>query len=73
MTISVRLSAEDTQLIKNYAKFKNVSISELVRQAVLERIEDEIDLRAYKKAMAEYKQDSKTYTLDEIEKDLGLA
>lgn len=70
MTISVRLSPEDTKLVQDFAKFKNISISELVRQAVIERIEDEIDLRAYKKAMAEYKANPVTYTHDEIVKIL---
>lgn len=40
MTISLRLNDEDTKLIKKYAEINNVSISELFRQAVIERIED---------------------------------
>lgn len=72
MSISLRLSNEDALLIKNYASIHNISISELFRQAVLEKIEDEYDLKAYEKAMAEYNEDSKTYSLDEVEKELGL-
>jgi len=72
MAISLRLSNEDTMLIKNYASMHNISISELFRQAVLEKIEDEYDLRAYEKAIAAYKADNETYTLDEAEKELGL-
>lgn len=72
MSISLRLSNEDALLIKNYANIHNISISDLFRQAVLEKIEDEYDLVAYNKAMAEYKEDSKTYSLDEVEKELGL-
>lgn len=73
MAISLRLTEEDAALIKNYAAMHNVSISELFRQAVMEKIEDEYDLKAYEKAMAEYKKDSVTYTLDEVEKELGLS
>ena len=72
MAISLRLSDEDTLLIKNYAALHNISLSDLFRQAVMEKIEDEYDLAAYNKAMEEYKKDSKTYTLDEVEKELSL-
>ena len=55
MTISLRLSEEDTKLIKDYAKVNNMSVSDLIRQAVIEKIEDEIDLAAYNKAVEAYK------------------
>ena len=72
MTISLRLSDEDTKLLKDYAKINNMSVSDVIRQAVIEKIEDEIDLAAYNKAIAEFKKDPKTYSLDEVEKELGL-
>ena len=72
MTISLRLSEEDTKLIKDYAKINNMSVSDLIRQAVMEKIEDEIDLAAYNKAVEAYKKNPKTYTLDEVEKELSL-
>ena len=55
MTISVRLNEKDTELIKAYAKINNISISDLIRKAILEKIEDEYDLECYKKAMEEYR------------------
>ena len=72
MTISLRLSEEDTKLIKDYAKVNNMSVSDLIRQAVIEKIEDEIDLAAYNKAVEAYKKNPKTYTLEEVEKELDL-
>lgn len=72
MTISVRLSDKDTELIKAYADMNNMSLSELVRKAILEKIEDEYDLKAYYEAMEEYKKNPTTYNLDEVEKELGL-
>ncbi|MGN0455089.1 MAG: type II toxin-antitoxin system RelB family antitoxin [Ruminococcus sp.] len=72
MTISLRLNDEDTKLIKKYAEINNISISDLFRQSVLERIEDEYDLECYNKAMAEYKNNPVTHTLDEVKKELGL-
>lgn len=72
MTISLRLSEEDSMLIKKYAEMHNISVSELVRQSVFNRIEEEYDLKAYDNALAEYQADSITYSLDEVEKELGL-
>lgn len=73
MTISLRLNEEEAGLIRRYAKMSGISVSELLRQSVLERIEDEYDLKAYEKAMATYQEDPTTYTLDEVEKELGLS
>ena len=50
----------------------NISVSELARQSVFDRIEDEYDLKAYYDALAEFKADSTTCSLDEVEKELGL-
>lgn len=72
MTISVRLSEKDTELIKAYAEMNNISLSDLVRNALLEKIEDEFDLKCYEKAMEEYKKNPKTYTMEEVKKELGL-
>ena len=72
MTISVRLSDKYMELIKTYAKLNNISLSDLIRSAVMEKIEDEYDLECYNKAIEEYKNNPKTYTLDEVKKELGL-
>jgi RHH-type rel operon transcriptional repressor/antitoxin RelB len=72
MTISVRLSDKDTELIKAYADMNNISLSELIRSAVLEKIENEYDLECYKKAIEEYKKNPKTYTMEEVKEELGL-
>lgn len=72
MTISVRLNEKDTKLIKDYANMNNISISDLIRNAVIEKIEDEYDLECYNKAMEEYKKNPKTYTLKEVKEELGL-
>lgn len=72
MAISLRLCEEDTLLIKQYAKLHNISVSDLFRQAVMEKIEDEYDLHCYEKAMHNYQQDPVTYSLDDVEGELGL-
>ncbi len=72
MTVSVRLNEEDEKLIKAYAEMNNISLSELIRKSIMEKIEDEYDLKSYEKAIKEYKKNPKTYTLDEAKKELGL-
>ena len=68
MTISVRLSDKDTELIKAYAEMNGMSISDLVRKAILEKIEDEYDLNCYYEAVEEYNKNPKTYSSDEVKR-----
>lgn len=70
MTISVRLSDEDTELIKQYAQMHNLSLSDLIRNAVIEKIEDEYDLKCYEEAIKKYAQNPKTYSFEEVKKEL---
>ena len=72
MTISLRLTEEDTMLIKKYAEMNKISVSDLIRQTVMERIETEYDLEMFDKAMSEYKANPATYSLEQVEKELGL-
>ena len=59
-------------LIKKYAQLNQLSVSELIRQAVIEKIEDEYDLEVFQKSLEEYQKDPVTYSLDEVERELGL-
>lgn len=72
MTISVRLNQEETDLFKTYAELNNLSLSDMIRNAVLEKIEDEYDLKCYEEAIKEYQKNPVTYSLEEVEKELGL-
>ena len=72
MTISLRLSEEDTLLIKKYAELNKLSVSDLIRQSVMERIENEYDLEVFDKALKDYKSNPVTYSLDDVERELGL-
>ncbi|MFK3985787.1 MULTISPECIES: type II toxin-antitoxin system RelB family antitoxin [Exiguobacterium] len=71
-TISVRLDEEDARLIREYAKTKNLTLSTLVRDAVLERIEDELDLKLYYEAMNAHQEHSEAISFDDMMKDLNL-
>ena len=72
MAISLRLSEADSMLFKKFAEMNGITVSELIRSSVMERIEDEYDLKVYKKAMQEFKKNPVTYSLEEVEKELNL-
>lgn len=52
-TITVRPPEEEKRLTSDYARVVVVSVSELARQTILERIEDEADTRGPLEAMRE--------------------
>lgn len=70
MNISVRLSDEESELFKKYARLNNLTVSELIRRTIMERIEDEYDLEVYNEAMKEYEKDRTVYSHDEVKKML---
>lgn len=68
-TISLRVDERDSKLIRDYAKMKKTSVSDLMRNAIIEKIEDEIDLENFDRVLETMEQ---TYSLDEVKKELGL-
>ena len=56
MTFEVTFDEADVPIVENYMKETNMTISEIARQAILEMIfQDDADLAAYEKAIAEFK------------------
>jgi|MucameStandDraft_1065616.scaffolds.fasta_scaffold207999_1 RHH-type rel operon transcriptional repressor/antitoxin RelB len=66
MSITMRVSDSEKKMIQNFATLYGMSISDYIRTAVMEKIEDEYDLQAYHKALAEFEKDPTTFTIDEI-------
>lgn len=66
MAISLRLSEDENALFKAYAEIKGMSLSEMIRKTVLEKIEDEYDLSSFNEAIEEYKKNPVTYTHEEV-------
>ena len=75
-TISLRINDEDGKLIHDYVKVNNLNLSEFVRNAVLEKIEDEMEIsKEFAKELLKAKEDAKKgklYTLEEARKELGI-
>ena len=71
-TISLRMDEEDEKLIKEYAKTKNITASSLIRNAVLEKIEDEIDMDLYHIAMKQHIANPQVVSFDEMMKEIDF-
>ncbi|WP_392455604.1 type II toxin-antitoxin system RelB family antitoxin [Chryseomicrobium aureum] len=68
-TISLRVDNRDSKLIRDYAKLKNTSVSNLMRTAIIEKIEDELDVENFDRALASMEN---THSFDDVKKELGL-
>ena len=64
MIISLRLPEEDAVLFRKYAELNNMNLSEMIRQTVLSRIEEDFDLETYRKALAEFRENPETMPLE---------
>ena len=72
MVVSIRMTEEEKRLADAYAKINGVSLSEAIKRAYFEKIEEEYDIALADSALREYEKNPKTYTHEEIKKMLGL-
>ena len=70
--ITLRINDDDNKLLRDYAKANNITISDLVRNSVLEKIEDDIDLKLYNQAMKDHKENPQDISFDEMMAELGF-
>lgn len=68
-TLSLRVSEKDAEIFRAYAKFKKLPLSEVLRDALMEQIETEYDLKVF----IDYEISKESIRpLDELWKDLSL-
>lgn len=72
MMLSIRLNPQAEKELKEYAEFEGVSVSEYVRNIINEKLEDMYDTKLADEAHEYNLKHPKTYTTDEIKKELGL-
>ncbi|MCL2140485.1 MAG: DUF6290 family protein [Dehalococcoidia bacterium] len=65
-TFTMRIREEDKELINEYAIIHGQSMSSFMLNTALEAIEDDIDLREWRKAKAEFDKNPVTYSAEEI-------
>ena len=72
MVISIRMTSEEKRLADAYAKLNGVSLSEAIKRAYFEKIEDEYDIALAEESLREYRKNPKTYSIDELLAELEL-
>jgi hypothetical protein len=71
--VSLRVSEQEKSWMENYAKLHGVNLSDAVKSAFFEKLEDEYDLKVIKEYEEEKAKGAvKFYSLDEVVKELGL-
>lgn len=54
MSYSIRLNTDEEKLFKSYAKVHGISLSEALKRALIEKIEDEYDIQVANESYKEY-------------------
>ena len=69
-TMTMRLDETDAEVVRKYAEFEGKTISDFVRDAVFEKIEDQQDLATLREAIAA--DNGVRYTHEHVLAELGL-
>lgn len=69
-TMTLRMDDADAEVVRKYAAFEGVSISDFLRDAVFEKIEDSQDLADLREAVAA--DDGARFSLSDVKSELGL-
>ena len=71
--ISLRVPERELDIFKAYAKHNNTTLSEIIRVAMLEKIEDEYDLKVFEEYETEKQAETlKTRPINDLWKELEL-
>ena len=69
-TLTIRFTEDERSAVERYAAEKGISLSRLARESILEKIEDEYDLKIY---MEWLQSDRKTVSFEKIVKECGFS
>ncbi len=69
-TMTMRLDETDAEVVRKYAEFEGKTISDFIRDAVFEKIEDQQDLATLREAIAV--DDGVRYPHEQVLAELGL-
>lgn len=72
-TITIRIDEEIKESIEKVAKFGGLTISEFIREAVDEKLEEEYAIKVVKEHEEDVKRpDYRTYSIDEVKEMLDI-
>lgn len=69
---SIRLTESEKSTLEAYSKANGISMSEALKGAFFDMLEDEYDIKAADKALAEYRKNPKVIPSEEIYKKYGI-
>lgn len=67
--LSIRLPEGADAILDSLVKSLHITKGQFVRNAVIEKIEDALDIKAIEDVLS---RNEKTYSLDEVKRELGL-
>lgn len=72
VTISLRLNEEESEIIRNFAQIKGLSVSEFFRVSAMRHVFNEISALEYEEAKQEYLKSESKITSDSLKRKLGV-
>ncbi len=71
--VSVRLSADEENLLKKMANFEGIGLSSYIKKIAFERLEEEYDLKLAENIYKEHTEsNAKTYSFESVVEELGI-
>lgn len=67
-TLTIRIDSKEKDMLSSYAKVYGLSSSEFARRSILEKIEDELDIKEWKASKEEFEADPETLSAEDIAK-----
>lgn len=71
--VTISFNEKAIELMKGFAAERGLTLLEYVKQAVLDRLEDDEDIRDADAAYAEYLKNPVTISHEQLKQELGLA
>lgn len=71
MTLTVKLDEIESKIFSDYVNLSKKKISDIIRESIFEKIEDEFDLQSYYQGIKEFRKNPKTKTLKEMMEQYG--
>ncbi len=70
--MELSFTEQEQRFVEILAETQGLPVSELLRQWILERMEEEENLKSFYEAKEEFQRNPVTYTLEEVQRELGL-
>lgn len=69
---SIRMTEEEKKLLEEYARINGKSISDVLRESFMEKLEDEFDVKSADEAYALFLKDPVTVSSEDMMRKYGL-